>query len=337
MVTKNMKHKVAKKRVLITGADGFIGSHLTETLCKAGHNVTALAYYNSFNSWGWLETINNKKNLKIISGDIRDPGFCRNIVKGQDTVFNLAALIAIPYSYKAPHSYVDTNIKGTLNLCEAARDYNIKSFIQTSTSEVYGTAMYTPIDEKHPLQAQSPYSASKIGSDSVAMSFHYSFGLPVTIIRPFNAYGPRQSSRAIIPSIITQILSGKKTINLGDLSPTRDFTFVKDLCECILMVSENKNTVGKTINIGTGHEISIKHLVSEIKEIMASNVKIATQPERKRPKKSEVYRLCCDNTLLKKIINHSPQTSLKLGLSKTIEWFSDPANLNKYKSEIYNI
>lgn len=332
-----MRNKNSKKRILITGADGFIGSHLTELLCSSGYDVTALALYNSFNHWGWLEDIRNQSKIKIITGDIRDPGFCRKIVKNQDIIFNLAALIAIPYSYNAPQSYVDTNVIGTTNLCEAARDSNIKSFIQTSTSEVYGTADYVPIDEKHPLKPQSPYSASKIGSDSIAMSFYFSFGLPVTLIRPFNAYGPRQSSRAIIPSIITQISSRKKILNLGDLSPTRDFTFVKDLCKCILKISETKQAIGKTINIGTGMEISIKDLVNEIKNLMNSRIKVISKQERKRPKNSEVYRLCCDNSLLKSLTNYSPRTSLTKGLAETIKWFENPENLKKYKTDIYNI
>ena len=326
-----------KTKVLVTGADGFIGSHLTELLSKSGYDVSALSLYNSFNNWGWLEDIDKKNKIKILTGDIRDPNFCRKIVKNKDIIFNLAALIAIPYSYNSPQSYIDTNISGTMNLCEAARDSKCRHFIQTSTSEVYGTAKYIPIDEKHPLQPQSPYSASKIGSDSIALSFYSSFGLPVTLIRPFNTYGPRQSSRAIIPSIITQIAAGKKALSLGDITPTRDFTFVTDLCKCILKISKNQKTVGKTINIGTGNEISMKNLVNEIKEIMNSDIKINLSKNRYRPKKSEVFRLCCDNSLLKSLISYSPKTPLRDGLIETINWFNNPINLSKYKTDIYNI
>jgi len=329
-----MKKKI---KVLVTGADGFIGSHLTELLYDSGYDVSALALYNSFNNWGWLEDIKNKNKIKILTGDIRDPNFCRKIVKNKDIIFNLAALIAIPYSYESPQSYIDTNISGTINLCEAAKESNCKHFIQTSTSEVYGTAKYVPIDEKHPLQPQSPYSASKIGSDSIALSFYSSFDLPVTLIRPFNAYGPRQSSRAIIPSIITQIASGSKALQLGDTSPTRDFTLVTDLCKCILKIVKNRKTIGQTINIGTGKEISIKNLVYEIKSVMNSDIKIISSKERFRPKKSEVFRLCCDNSLLKSLTNYSPKTSFREGLIETINWFNDPINLSKYKSKIYNI
>ncbi|MEA2042203.1 MAG: SDR family NAD(P)-dependent oxidoreductase, partial [Bacteroidota bacterium] len=260
------------KTVLVTGADGFIGSHLTELLLEKGYKVKALSLYNSFNHWGWLEDIPKTENLEIISGDIRDPHFCKEITQEIDTIFHLAALIAIPYSYVAPDSYVDTNVKGTLNICQAAKENKVARIIHTSTSEVYGTAQYVPIDEKHPKQAQSPYSASKIGADAMAMSFYNAFELPITIARPFNTYGPRQSARAIIPTIISQIATGKKQIKLGDLSPTRDFNYVKDTCRGFIALSENDATVGKEINIASNYEISMKDTLDLIKKIMKSDV-----------------------------------------------------------------
>ena len=283
-------------KALVTGADGFIGSHLTEMLISKGYEVKALSQYNSFSNWGWLENINCLEQVEVISGDIRDPHFCRMIVKDLDIVFHLAALIAIPYSYIAPDSYVDTNIKGTLNICQAAKENGGIRVIQTSTSEVYGTAQYVPIDEKHPMQAQSPYSASKIAADAMAMSFYNSFSLPVTIARPFNTYGPRQSARAIIPTIITQIANGKKEIKLGDTSPTRDFNFVEDTCKGFLAIAENDETIGEIFNIGSNTEISIGETVELIKELMHSNVQFISDPQRLRPKNSEVFRLVCDNT-----------------------------------------
>ena len=332
-----MAGKKINKTVLVTGADGFIGSHLTELLVSKGYRVKALSYYNSFNYWGWLEDISCKNDIEILTGDVRDPHYCKSITKDADLIFHLAALIAIPYSYLAPDSYVDTNIKGTLNICQAALENKCRRVIHTSTSEVYGTAQYVPIDEKHPLQPQSPYSASKIGADAMAMSFYNSFKLPVTIVRPFNTYGPRQSARAVIPTIISQIASGKKKIKLGDVSPTRDFNFVKDTCKGFLMIAENKNTVGQTINIGSNTEISIRDVYELIKKIMKSDVEFITENERLRPQNSEVFRLWCDNTKIKKLTGYKPDYSLKKGLEETIAWFSNKENLKKYKADIYNV
>ena len=325
------------KKVLITGADGFIGSHLCEMMVAKGYNVKALAQYNSFNNWGWLEIVNCKKNIEILTGDIRDPYFCKTISKNVDVIFHLAALIAIPFSYVAPDSYVDTNIKGTLNICQAAKENGISKLIHTSTSEVYGTAQYVPIDEKHPLQPQSPYSASKIAADCMVMSFYNSFDLPVTIARPFNTYGPRQSARAIIPTIITQIASGKKEIKLGDTSPTRDFNYVEDCCRGLIMLAESEKTIGETINIGSNSEISIAETVKLIKELMSSDVTLINDEQRKRPKKSEVFRLCCDNKKINRLVGYNPQVNIKDGLKKTIDWIIKPENLKIYKSEIYNV
>jgi len=325
------------KKVLVTGADGFIGSHLTEMLVSQGYKVKALSQYNSFNSWGWLDSINCKKDLEIVTGDIRDPHYCKIISKDVDIIFHLAALIGIPFSYVAPDSYVETNIKGTLNICQAAKEHGISRLIHTSTSEVYGTAQYVPIDEKHPLQPQSPYSASKIAADSMAMSFYNSFNLPVTIARPFNTYGPRQSARAIIPTIITQIASEKKEIKLGDLSPTRDFNYVEDCCRAFIMLAENDKTIGETINIGSNKEISISDTFKLIKELMSSDVNFVNDQQRNRPKKSEVYRLWCDNKKINKLVGYKPQTNIQDGLKKTIEWITRPENLKFYKSEIYNV
>ncbi|WP_127717808.1 NAD-dependent 4,6-dehydratase LegB [Halobacteriovorax sp. HLS] len=325
------------KNILVTGADGFIGSHLTEWLVKKGYKVKALSYYNSFNHWGWLEDVSCLKDIEVISGDIRDPRYCMNITKDVDSVFNLAALIAIPYSYVAPDSYIDTNIRGTVNLCNAALENNIERFIQTSTSEVYGTAQYVPIDEKHPLQAQSPYSASKISSDAMAMSYFNSFDLPLTIARPFNTYGPRQSARAVIPTIISQIASGKKEIMLGDTSPTRDFNYVLDTCHGILSLAESEKCVGEVVNIGSNFEISVGDTLNLIKEIMKSDVEFKVDPARIRPEKSEVNRLWCDNTKIKNLTGFEPQFDIRAGLESTIEWFKNPENLKKYKVDIYNV
>jgi NAD dependent epimerase/dehydratase len=323
--------------VLVTGADGFIGSHLTELLLQNGYKVKALAQYNSFNHWGWLEDIPANKNLEVITGDIRDPHFCKEIVKDVDTVFHLAALIAIPYSYVAPDSYVDTNIKGTLNICQAAKEAGNIRVINTSTSEVYGTAQYVPIDEKHLKQPQSPYSASKIGADAMAMSFFNAFNLPVTTVRPFNTYGPRQSARAIIPTIITQIASGIKEIKLGDITPTRDFNYVKDTCRGFLAIAENDNTIGKEINIASNSEISVADTLNLIKEILQSDVKFLTDEQRIRPVNSEVFRLRGDNTLIKSLTTWQPQYSIEQGLKETVEWLTKPENLKKYKAGIYNL
>ena len=325
------------KKVLVTGADGFIGSHLTEMLVDKGYNVKALSQYNSFNNWGWLENINCKNDIDIIPGDIRDPHFCKNITKDVEIIFHLAALIAIPFSYISPESYVETNIKGTLNICQAAKENGITRLIHTSTSEVYGTAKYVPIDEKHLLQPQSPYSATKIAADAMAMSFYNSFDLPVTIARPFNTYGPRQSARAIIPTIITQIASGKKEIKLGDISPTRDFNYVKDCCRGFIMLAESNMTIGETINIGSNSEISIEQMLNLIKELMSSNVTFMSENQRLRPKKSEVFRLLCDNKKIKDLVSYKPQVDIKDRLKKTIDWITHPENLKKYKHEVYNV
>ncbi len=325
------------QQILVTGADGFIGSHLVEMLVAQGYQVRALSLYNSFNNWGWLEDVSRKKEIEVVTGDVRDPFFCSQIVKGMDQVFHLAALIAIPYSYVAPQSYIETNINGTVNICKAALEHKVSRIIHTSTSEVYGTAQYVPIDEKHPLQPQSPYSASKISADAMAMSFYNSFELPLTIARPFNTYGPRQSARAVIPTMIAQIASGKEIIKLGDVRPTRDFNYVADTCRGFLALAKSPQTLGKTVNIGSNHEISIKDTFEMIKKIMNSKAAIAQDDERLRPEKSEVHRLWCDNTLIKQLAGYEPQTSLEKGLEETVKWFLNPANLAKYKADIYNV
>lgn len=325
------------KTVLVTGADGFIGSHLTEKLVKEGANVKALAQYNSFNNWGWLEDVDCKEDIEVLCGDVRDADYIRHITKNVDEIFHLAALIAIPYSYIAPDSYIDTNIKGTLNVCQAARDNGVSKTIITSTSEVYGTARYVPIDEKHPKQPQSPYSATKIGADAIAKSFYNAFELPVTIARPFNTYGPRQSARAIIPTIITQIASGKKEIKLGDLTPTRDFNYVKDTCSGFVALAKCDKTNGEEINIGSNYEISMKDTLNLIKEIMNSDVEFVTDEQRLRPKNSEVNRLWCDNTKIKELTGFRPEYDIRRGLEETVKWFSNPENLKKYKADIYNV
>jgi NAD dependent epimerase/dehydratase len=326
-----------QQKTLVTGADGFIGSHLTELLLEKGYSVKALAQYNSFNHWGWLEEIPSNPNLEIVSGDIRDPHLVKQIMKDVDVVFHLAALIAIPYSYYAPESYVDTNIIGTLNVCQSARELGGVRVIHTSTSEVYGTAKYVPINEMHPKQAQSPYSASKIGADAMAISFYNAFNLPITVARPFNTYGPRQSARAIIPSIITQIASGIKEIKVGDLTPTRDFNFVRDTCNGFLAISECDQTIGKEINICSNFEISIADLLSLIKDIMQSNVAYIFEDQRLRPEKSEVFRLWGDNSLLKSLTGFVSQFDLRTGLKKTCDWFQISENLKQYKANIYNL
>lgn len=325
------------KKALVTGADGFIGSHLTELLLEKGYKVRALSFYNSFNYWGWLEDIAAHPNLEVVCGDIRDPHYVKHIMKDMDIVFHLAALIAIPYSYVAPDSYVDTNVKGTLNVCQAAKELGGIRVIVTSTSEVYGTAQYVPIDEKHPKQAQSPYSASKIGADAMAISFYNAFELPVTIARPFNTYGPRQSARAIIPTIITQIIAGIKEIKLGDLTPTRDFNYVKDTCNGFLAIAECDNTIGKEINISSNFEISMAHTLNIIKDILQSDVKFITDEQRLRPENSEVFRLWGDNSLIKELTGFQPHYSIQKGLEETCKWFAKPENLKKYKAGIYNL
>lgn len=327
------------KKVLITGADGFIGSHLVERLITEGCKVKAFVYYNSFNSWGWLDSFPEDKLhlIEIFAGDIRDPNGIRTAMKDVDVVFHLAALIAIPFSYHSPDSYIDTNIKGTLNIIQAAKDLNIERVIVTSTSEVYGTAKYVPIDENHPRQPQSPYSASKIGADSIAESFYRSFGLPITIVRPFNTYGPRQSARAVIPTIITQLLNGRKEIKLGDLTPTRDLLFVKDTCNGFIEIAKSDKLIGHDCNIATQSEISVAELATELIRQLNPNAKIITEEERLRPDKSEVFRLFGSNQKIKEYTDWKPQYTLKTGLAETIEWFKNPQNLIKYKSDIYNI
>ena len=325
------------KKILVTGADGFIGSHLTEMLVSKGYKVKALSQYNSFNNYGWLEEIKCKSDIEIFSGDIRDSNYCDYVSKDIDTIFHLAALIGIPYSYLSPDQYIDTNVRGTLNICQSAKKNNVSRLIHTSTSEVYGTAKYVPIDEKHPLQPQSPYSASKISADMIAMSFFNSFDLPVTIARPFNTYGPRQSARAIIPTIITQIASGIKEIKIGDLSPTRDFNYVEDCCRGLILISESTNAIGETINIGSNSEISILDLFNLIKKLMNSEASFMVEDQRKRPKNSEVFRLICNNQKIKQLVGFETMVNLQEGLKKTINWVLEPENLKAYKSEIYNV
>ncbi len=329
--------KLTKKKILVTGADGFIGSHLVESLVRMGADVRALNCYNSFNSWGWLETVKCLDQIEVVSGDIRDPHYCKEITNEIDVIFHLAALIAIPYSYSAPDSYIDTNVKGTLNICQAALENKCARVVHTSTSEVYGTAQYVPIDEKHPLQPQSPYSASKIGADAIAMSFNNSFDLPVTIVRPFNTYGPRQSARAVIPTIITQIASGMKEIKLGDVSPTRDFNYVNDTCRGFIGLAECEQAIGETVNIGSNYEISVGDTLELIKELMNSEVHFITDDSRLRAEKSEVFRLWCDNSLIRKLTGFEPEYDIRRGLQKTIDWFTQPENLARYKTGIYNV
>ena len=325
------------KRVLVTGADGFIGSHLTEMLLEKGYSVKAFTFYNSFNNWGWLDALPEKKlsEINIFSGDIRDPNGVREAMRGIDMVFHLAALIAIPFSYHSPDSYVDTNIKGTLNVLQAARELETEKIMITSTSEVYGTAQYVPIDEKHPFQGQSPYSATKIGADRLAESFYRSFRLPAAIVRPFNTYGPRQSARAVIPTIITQLLAGKTEIKLGMLTPTRDFNYVKDTAEGFVAIAESDKTVGEEINIASQREISIGDLASEIIKQINPNAELVCDEQRIRPEKSEVNRLLGSNEKIQKLTNWKPRYSLEQGLGETIEWVRQ--NMKCYKPDIYNV
>ncbi len=331
------------RKMLVTGADGFIGSHLTETLVRSGYNVRAFVYYNSFNSWGWLDEspLDIKKDLDVFAGDIRDSHGVREAMQGCDAVLNLAALIAIPYSYHSPDMYIDTNVKGALNVVQAARDLGVKKIVQTSTSEVYGTAQFVPITEEHPLQGQSPYSASKIGADQIAISFYRSFGVPVTILRPFNTYGPRQSARAVIPTIITQIASGARRIKLGALSPTRDFNYVKDTVRGFIAALESDAAIGEVINVGSNYEISIGDTARLIAEVMGVEIEIETDEERLRPENSEVNRLWADNSKAKKLLNWEPEyggaDGFKRGLSETAEWYSKAENLKRYKADMYNI
>lgn len=334
----NLKYH-RNSKVLVTGADGFIGSHLVEELIKTGCQVRAFCYYNSFNSWGWLDSFSKQmlEKIEMFAGDIRDPNGVREAMKGCETVFHLAALIAIPYSYHSPDSYIDTNIKGTLNVLQAAKDLKIKRILVTSTSEVYGTAQYIPIDEKHPRQPQSPYSASKIGADCIAESFYRSFELPVTIVRPFNTYGPRQSARAVIPTIITQLLNGFTEIKLGDLSPTRDLLYVKDTVEGFLKIAESDKLIGQDCNIATQSEISVRELAQTIINAINPDAKIIEDSMRLRPEKSEVFRLYGSNVKIKEHTNWIPRYSLKQGIEETINWFKLKDNLLKYKAGIYNI
>jgi NAD dependent epimerase/dehydratase len=329
--------ELSHARTLVTGADGFIGSHLVEQLAAAGARVRALSQYNSFNDWGWLEQVGCLKQIEVVTGDIRDAHFCDELTRDIDIVFHLAALIPIPYSYRAPDSFVDTNVKGTLYLCQAARHNGVKRFIQTSTSEVYGTAQYVPIDEKHPLQPQSPYSATKIASDSIALSFYYSFNVPVVVARPFNTYGPRQSARAVIPSIITQIAAGQSTLSLGNLSTTRDFTYVEDTCQGFLAIAQMEGGEGEVFHVGSGHEISVGDLVALIADTMGASVQVVCDQQRVRPEKSEVQRLKCDNSKLQHATAFVPRIALRQGLERTVRWFTQPENLRRYKGHLYNV
>jgi dTDP-glucose 4,6-dehydratase len=331
------------KKILVTGADGFIGSHLTEELVAKGYDVKAFVFYNSFNSWGWLDSSPKevRDSIEVFTGDIRDPHGVKQALKDCDTVLHLAALIAIPFSYHSPDAYVDTNIKGTLNMLQAARELGIEKLVHTSTSEVYGTARFVPITEDHPLQGQSPYSATKIGADQLAMSFYDSFDLPVAIIRPFNTYGPRQSARAVIPTIITQIAAGSSTIKLGSLSPTRDFNFVKDTVQGFISVMESSNAVGEVINVGGSAEVSIGETARMIAEVMGVGIEIVCDKERLRPEKSEVERLYAANQKAAELTGWAPKyggiEGFKRGLKETAEWFINPENLRRYKGDIYNI
>ena len=331
------------KKILVTGADGFIGSHLVESLVNQGYKVKAFVLYNSFNKWGWLDSLDKSvlSEIEVFAGDIRDPYGVKNAMEGCDAVLHLAALIAIPYSYHSPETYIDTNIKGTLNILQAARELKVKRVIHTSTSEVYGTARFVPITEEHPLQGQSPYSASKIGADQLAYSFYTSFELPVITIRPFNTYGPRQSARAVIPTIITQLANGVESLKLGSVHPTRDFNYVQDTVDGFIAALKAENAFGETINLGSNFEISIGDTVNVIAELMNKSITIETDDKRLRPKDSEVERLWADNKKAADLLHWKPNfgglEGFKAGLSKTIEWFSKPENLSNYKSDIYNV
>ena len=335
--------KLAGKKILITGADGFIGSHLTEHLVKSGADVRAFVYYNSFNSWGWLDEADDqvKNAIDVFAGDVRDPHGVRTAMKGCDVVMHLAALIAIPYSYHSPDTYVDTNVKGTLNVVQAARDLGVERVVHTSTSEVYGTARFVPITEAHPLQGQSPYSASKIGADQMALSFHSSFETPVAVIRPFNTYGPRQSARAVIPTIITQLASGSRAIKLGAVHPTRDFNYVHDTVRGFVSIAECDAAIGQVVNIGSNYEISVGDTARLIAELLGHDVEFTSDEQRMRPQGSEVERLWADNTRARELTGWTPQYAgvegLRRGLRETIEWFSVPDNLRRYKAGLYNI
>lgn len=324
-------------RALVTGADGFIGSHLVELLHAEGYEVRALALYNSFNSWGWLDGLKILDDIEVVTGDVRDARSCAVATKDVDVVFHLASLIAIPYSYVAVDSYVETNVRGTANVCRAAMENGVSRVLHTSTSEVYGTALTVPIDESHPLQPQSPYSASKIGADALAMSFHFSFGLPVSIARPFNTYGPRQSARAVIPTIIMQLAAGERAVQLGDVRPRRDFNYVGDTCRGMLSIVESSATVGGTFNIGSGLDWSVAEVFEIIRDLMGVEATIALDDARLRPETSEVYRLQSDPSHLRETTGFRSAISLADGLERTIEWFNAPDNLARYKTGIYNV
>jgi len=321
---------------LVTGADGFIGSHLTALLLSQGYHVRALAQYNSFNNWGWLEDMPGHENLQILTGDIRDPHFCKNLTQEVEVVFHLAGLTAIPHSYIAPGSYVDANISGTLNLCQGALENGVGRFIHISSSQVYGTAQYVPIDEKHPKQAQSPYAASKIGADAMAMSFFHSYGFPVTIARPFNTYGPREPARNIIPSVIMQMLT-VPVVKVGDLTPTRDMNYVTDVCGAILLLAETDNSIGLEVNICSNTEITMGDLLNKLREHLNAGVAFETDEQRFRPAGSEVYRLYGNNALLKELTGYNPGVTIDQGLQITCDWFKKPENRSKYKASVYNI
>lgn len=327
------------KKILVTGADGFIGSHLVEQLVEEGCRVKAFVYYNSNNSWGWLENIpgNMLSEIEVVAGDVRDADFVRKTTENVDIVFHLAAIISIPYSYAAPESFVDTNIKGTLNILQAARLASCERILITSTSEVYGTARYVPIDEKHPLQAQSPYAATKIGADRIAESFYRSYDMPLTIVRPFNTYGPRQSARAVIPTVITQLLSGKRKIRIGSLSPTRDFNYVKDTVRGFIEIARSDQTIGEEINIASCKEISIGDLINLLIELTGIEAELEVDEARLRPEKSEVMRLLGDNKKIRRLTKWEPRYDIRKGLKETIEWFRIKNNLTYYKSDIYNV
>lgn len=334
---------MAHRRILVTGADGFIGSHLTEALARRGHRVRALALYNSFNSWGWLDRVDpeTQANVEVVTGDVRDAHCVREAMRGCDTVFHLAALIAIPHSYRAPESYVATNVTGTLNVLLAARDLGVEKLVHTSTSEVYGTARTVPITEDHPIIGQSPYAATKIAADQLALSFHLSFGLPVAIIRPFNTYGPRQSTRAVIPTIIAQALAGRQTIRLGALHTTRDFTYVADTVEGFMAVAESSHSVGEVINVGSGFEVSIREVVDVVAEVTGQPLEPVVEDQRLRPTGSEVERLLADNSKAKALTgwapSHTKRDGFRRGIEKTVEWLSDPANSIATKSDLYTL
>jgi len=331
------------KKILVTGADGFIGSHLTEELVRRRHDVRAFVFYNSFNSWGWLDHSEPavKKNLDVFAGDVRDPYGVKTALSGCDVVFHLAALIAIPYSYHSPDTYVDTNVKGTLNIVQAARELGVERVVHTSTSEVYGTAQFVPITEEHPLQGQSPYAASKIGADQIALSFYRSFETPVAVIRPFNTYGPRQSARAVIPTVITQIMAGKREIRLGSVHPTRDFNYISDTVRAFVAVAEADRCVGRVVNAGSNFEVSIGDTARLIAEVMGADIEITSDQDRVRPEKSEVERLLADNAKLRELTGWEPEFAgldgFRRGLEKTVHWFADPENLKRYKADVYNI